>query len=186
MKICITSSGTELSSPSNPHFGRCGYFILFDTDTSQTESFENPAASAPGGAGIQAAQFISKTGADALLTGSVGPNAYPVLEAAGITVYTGITGSVNDALEQYRNNTLTATDSPTSKGHVNMAPADQGSNIGSSNGQGSNMGSSNGQGSNTGSSNGQGRGSGQGRGMGRGSGSGRGMGRGSGRGAGRN
>ncbi len=157
MKICITSSGTDLNSPITPQFGRCGYFFLFDTDTSQTKSFENPAASAPGGAGIQAAQFISKTEASILLTGSVGPNAYPVLEAAGITVYTGIKGTVNDALEQYRNNSLIATDSPTSKGHVNMTAAGQDSGTG------------------------QGRGSGQGKGMGRGSGTGRGMGRGSGR-----
>ena len=59
MKICITSQGKNLESEIDPRFGRCKYFIFYDTETNQYEVVENPWREAPKGAGNQAAQFVA-------------------------------------------------------------------------------------------------------------------------------
>lgn len=113
MKICITSEGPSLDSNVDPRFGRCRYFIIVDTDTLEFEAQENRHAEASGGAGIQAGQFIASSGAKAVMTGNVGPNAFQTLQAAGIDIFTGISGTVRDALKRYREETLAKTQAPT-------------------------------------------------------------------------
>lgn len=103
MKLCVTSSGQSLDDIMDPRFGRCQYFIISDTDNLQFEAIQNPAASAGGGAGIQAAQLIANKGVEALVTGNVGPNAYNTLTAAGIKIVVGLTGiTVREAVEGFK------------------------------------------------------------------------------------
>jgi len=59
MKIVITSTGTSLDSNVDPRFGRCAYFILYDTDSDTFEAIENASRNAMGGAGIQSGQLIT-------------------------------------------------------------------------------------------------------------------------------
>jgi predicted Fe-Mo cluster-binding NifX family protein len=113
MKICITSEGLSLDSKVDPRFGRCRYFIIADTDTLEFEALENRHAEASGGAGIQAGQFIASSGAKAVMTGNVGPNAFQTLQASGIDIFTGISGTVRDALRRYKEETLAKTHAPT-------------------------------------------------------------------------
>jgi len=113
MKICITSEGPSLDAKVDPRFGRCRYFIIIDADTLEFEALENSHTEASGGAGIQAGQLISSKGAKAVMTGNVGPNAFQTLQAAGIDIFTGISGTVRDALRRYREETLSKTRGPT-------------------------------------------------------------------------
>jgi len=101
MKICITSRGTDLFSQCDPRFGRCPYFVIVNDDTMNFESLQNPGPLAEGGAGIKAAQALTGLNIDAILTGNIGPNAFAVLNAAGIKVFTGINGAVEDTVAQY-------------------------------------------------------------------------------------
>ena len=87
MKVIVTADGADLNAPTSPRFGRCPTYVFVETDTLACEAMQNPAASASGGAGIQAAQFVVEQGARAVLTGNVGPNAVEVLQAANIPVY---------------------------------------------------------------------------------------------------
>jgi len=75
---------------------------------------------AGGGAGIQAAQFVTDHQADVVLTGHVGPNAYNALNSSGVEIYIGITGSVRNAINQYQNNQLTKAPSSTTPAHTGM------------------------------------------------------------------
>ena len=102
MKIAVSSTGTDLNAQVDPRFGRCQYFIVVDLDTLEFEVLENSGAMSGGGAGIATGQFIAGKGVGAILTGNCGPNAFNVLEAAGIKVMTGVSGTVQDAVERYK------------------------------------------------------------------------------------
>jgi predicted Fe-Mo cluster-binding NifX family protein len=43
-----------------------------------------------------------------VITGNVGPNAYRVLEAAGVKVFTGACGKADEVLAEYKSGKLTA------------------------------------------------------------------------------
>ncbi|RKY39498.1 MAG: dinitrogenase iron-molybdenum cofactor biosynthesis protein [Candidatus Omnitrophota bacterium] len=106
MRICITSEGESIDSKIDPRFGRCRYFIIADTDTLEFEVIKNPNINSVGGAGIQSAQLVASKKVKAVLSGNVGPNAFRVLNAEGIDVYTQITGSVKEAIEAYKSGRL--------------------------------------------------------------------------------
>jgi predicted Fe-Mo cluster-binding NifX family protein len=105
MKLCITSDGKGLDSRVEEMFGRSPYFVIVDTVTMETKSVGNTAMRSGHGAGIRAAQIISDEGAEALLTGIVGPNAFKALRAAHIKVFEGASefDSVKIALEKFNN-----------------------------------------------------------------------------------
>jgi predicted Fe-Mo cluster-binding NifX family protein len=103
MKLAITAQGTEMDSAVDSRFGRARHFLLVDSETGQFTAHDNiQNLNAPQGAGIQSAQAIARLGAQALLTGNVGPKAFATLQAAGIPVYTGATGTVAQAVEAFR------------------------------------------------------------------------------------
>jgi predicted Fe-Mo cluster-binding NifX family protein len=106
MRIVVTANGNHLDTPISPVFGRCPTYVFVDTETLALEAIENPAISASAGAGIQAAQFVVERGAQALLTGNVGPNAANALQAAGVPVYQVFEGTVRQAVEMFRQGRL--------------------------------------------------------------------------------
>jgi predicted Fe-Mo cluster-binding NifX family protein len=110
MKIAVTSGGPDLDAHVDSRFGRCRCFLIVDLDDMSVEALENPNLSLGGGAGIQSAQLVAASGATVVLTGNCGPKAFTTLEATGIQVVVGVAGTVRDALEQYRNGGLSATD----------------------------------------------------------------------------
>jgi predicted Fe-Mo cluster-binding NifX family protein len=119
MKICITSAGNNLTASVDPRFGRCQYFMFVDSGTMQFEAAGNPAFAA-GGAGIQAAQFVGNKGVEVVLTGDVGPNAFQALQAAGVKIITGVSGSVKEAVEKFQKGELKYTGSPSVESHAGM------------------------------------------------------------------
>jgi predicted Fe-Mo cluster-binding NifX family protein len=121
MKIAVSSSGTDQSAQVDPRFGRCAYFLVIDTESGKTEAVANAAQSAGGGAGIQAAQTVADHGAETVLTGNVGPNAHRALQAAKISVITGVSGTVSDALKAFQDGKYKATESPTVQPHFGMS-----------------------------------------------------------------
>ena len=66
------------------------------------EVIDNAGLGLTGGAGIQSGQLVAAKGVKRVLTGNVGPNAHQVLSAAGIEVYTGVSGTVREAVENYK------------------------------------------------------------------------------------
>jgi predicted Fe-Mo cluster-binding NifX family protein len=112
MKIAITSTGTSLDSNVDPRFGRCAYFIIYDIDSDTFEFIENTSRQAMGGAGIQAGQLMASKNVGAVITGNFGPNAFRVLEAAKIKMYSGVSGTVREAIEKYKNGQLTEISAP--------------------------------------------------------------------------
>ncbi|MCF8085171.1 MAG: NifB/NifX family molybdenum-iron cluster-binding protein [Deltaproteobacteria bacterium] len=106
MKVMITSTGVTTEDAMDPRFGRCSTFLLVDTEEETVQAIPNEAVTRGSGAGIQAAETIVDLGAEAVITGQVGPKAAQVLKAAGIPVYVGGSGTAREALEAFRENRL--------------------------------------------------------------------------------
>jgi predicted Fe-Mo cluster-binding NifX family protein len=120
MRIVISAQGENLEAPASPVFGRCPTYVFVDTDTMRSEAMPNPAMNQGGGAGIQAAQFVVEQGAEAVLSGNLGPNAFDVLEAAGIPVYLISEGTVREAVEAFKAGRVQPIDSANVVAHAGM------------------------------------------------------------------
>ncbi len=140
MKIAVSSNGNDLNAQVSPVFGRCPYYLFVDTESMEFEAVANPAISAPGGAGIQAAQFVANQGAKAVLTGNVGPNAFNVLQAAGVQVFTVAGGTVKEAVEAHKEGRLQAINGPSAGPYAGMGGRGMGMGRGGGRGMGRGMG----------------------------------------------
>ncbi len=137
MRVVVTSNGADLNAPVSPIFGRCPTYIFVDTETMAFEAVPNPAMSAPGGAGIQAAQFVIEQGAQAVLTGNVGPNAFDVFQAANVPIYLVGGGTVGETVEAYKAGRLPSATNASVQAH---AGAGMGMGAGRGMGRGRGMG----------------------------------------------
>ena len=117
MKIAITSVGPALDSQVDPRFGRAAYFVLVDKETLEFTAVENAGAAAGGGAGVSAAKAVIDAGAEAVLTGNCGPNAERALRAADVKLFTGVAGTVAEAVEQYKAGKLVEAAGPSVPSH---------------------------------------------------------------------
>ncbi|MCD6152146.1 MAG: NifB/NifX family molybdenum-iron cluster-binding protein, partial [Deltaproteobacteria bacterium] len=106
MKIAVSSSGSNMDAQVDSRFGRCQFFIIYDTDSGSFESLANDFQGASGGAGTQAAQMVVSKGVNSVLTGNCGPNAFAVLQDAGVQVVTGAAGTVGEAVKNFEQGSL--------------------------------------------------------------------------------
>jgi len=116
MKIAVSATGSSLDANVDPRFGRCSYFIIVETEGNEIKGHEvvsNEAVQAMRGAGIQAAQTVANKGAEVLITGNIGPNAFNVLSQTGIKVVTGVSGKVSEVVKKYLKGELKETKQPT-------------------------------------------------------------------------
>ena len=107
MKIGLPSDGNDLSDSFALQFGRCNYFIVYDAENQKIVSASvNTAKNAAGGAGIQAAQSLIDNQVEVVIAPQVGPNAWNVLEGAGIKIYTGIEGTLQQNIDEFNKGNL--------------------------------------------------------------------------------
>ena len=106
MKVAVSAAGTALDAAVHPRFGQCSYFVVVETDDMAFEAIENTASRLDGAIGIQAGQLLANRGIQAVLTGNCGPNARQTLDAAGIEVVVGCSGSVSETIERFKSGQL--------------------------------------------------------------------------------
>ena len=118
MKVAVTSKGKNLDSTVDPRFGRAAYFLIVDTDSFEFEVVDNSDnINAFKGAGIQAAASLSNKGAEVLLTGFCGPNAFKTLAAANIKVANDISGTIREAVTTFKEGKVLFSDGSNVDGH---------------------------------------------------------------------
>lgn len=122
MKIAVTASESSLDAPVDPRFGRCACFLVIDTETLEFETLDNTNALQASGAGVRSAELIAKSGATIILTGNCGPKAHTALAAAGITIVTGASGTVKDAVAAFAEGKLSPSTAPNVASHFGMGP----------------------------------------------------------------
>lgn len=102
MKVAITVSEKGDNPYLKRRFGRCAYFLITDAETQERTFLDNPSASARGGAGTQAAQFLVERDVEAVISGDFGPNAYFVMESAGVQMFKADERQVDMVLADFR------------------------------------------------------------------------------------
>lgn len=103
MRIGVAAEDDNLlESAVSQHFGRCPFYILVDLEDGElanVESVANPyfESHEPG----QVPQFIHRNGVEVMLTGGMGRRAISLFDQQGISVATGASGTVGEALSAY-------------------------------------------------------------------------------------
>jgi predicted Fe-Mo cluster-binding NifX family protein len=123
MKIAVSSSGPSLEDAVDPRFGRCGHFLIVDTETLDCEAVENSARLLSGGSGIEAAERVADMGVTHVLTGRCGPKAEKVLLAAGIRIVEGCSGTVRQAVAEFRSGAASRGARPSSASRIQPGAA---------------------------------------------------------------
>ncbi|MHA1594741.1 MAG: NifB/NifX family molybdenum-iron cluster-binding protein [Candidatus Baldrarchaeia archaeon] len=122
--VIASQSRGGLDDMVSPVFGRCPAFTVVDVEDGKIVNVsvhQNPAMMAPMGAGIQAAQFIGSLGANVVIAGNFGPNAFTALSSLGIKVIAGVMGvSVREAVQRYLRGELSTVTAPTAPMHAGM------------------------------------------------------------------
>ncbi len=102
MKIAISSAGSTLSSNVARQLGTAEYMMIIDLDTGDVEAVSNPGKGQQRGAGIQAVMLAISNGADTVLTGYCNPAISRQFETGGIEIVTGISGTVAETIQNFK------------------------------------------------------------------------------------
>ena len=84
MKIAITSKGNSLSSNLDQRFGRCAYFIIYDTETKGIEIIPNPNKDVQEGAGPASVQLVASRNVSKIISGEFGIKIKSLLDSLKI------------------------------------------------------------------------------------------------------
>lgn len=106
MKVVLPVENDSMQTEICQSFGRACCFLVYDLEKNAQVFVSNTAATAPGGAGIKAAQIVVDTGAKAVIVPRLGQNAYNVLESAGIKILKAINNNVVENINLYKNQKL--------------------------------------------------------------------------------
>jgi predicted Fe-Mo cluster-binding NifX family protein len=84
MKIAITSKENNLESKMDERFGRCSYFLIYDTDTRGMEFLPNPNKDAQEGAGPASVQIVASRNVQKIISGEFGMKIKSLLDSLKI------------------------------------------------------------------------------------------------------
>ncbi|MHB9940629.1 diguanylate cyclase [Clostridium sporogenes] len=106
MKIAISATGKTMENLLDMRFGRCEYFQIHDTESKEVKILENEGQNASGGAGIVASNQLIDEKIDVIITGNFGPNAFEIIEKAGVKAYKCESISITSVIEKYNKGEL--------------------------------------------------------------------------------
>lgn len=95
MRIAVTYENGEIFQ----HFGHTEQFKLYDIENSQVVRSQIVDTNGQGHGAL--AGFLTEAGADVLICGGIGGGAQSALATAGIKLYGGVSGAVDEAVEAY-------------------------------------------------------------------------------------
>lgn len=100
MRIAISTDGDFVSA----HFGRCPEFTIVDFEGNQVKNKEVVAN--PGHQPGFIPQFLHSKGVGYIIAGGMGMRATGFFNELGIKAIVGVSGKIDDVIEQIKNNTL--------------------------------------------------------------------------------
>jgi len=84
MKVAITSTGNSLDSTIDQRFGRCAFFVIYDTETGGVEILPNPNRDAQEGAGPASVQLVASRDVKKIISGEFGVKIKSLLDSLRI------------------------------------------------------------------------------------------------------
>jgi len=106
MKIAFpTQQDKGIESPVYGHFGSAPYFIIVDSDTGSHKAVSNQNLNHSHGS-CQPLVALGGNAVDAVVVGGIGGGALMKLQAAGITTFRAVAGSVTENLNLIRGDKL--------------------------------------------------------------------------------
>jgi predicted Fe-Mo cluster-binding NifX family protein len=84
MKIAITSTGNSPESTLDSRFGRCSYFVVYDTENQATEFIPNPNKENVEGAGPASVQLVASRGVKKVVSGEFGAKVKSIFDSLQI------------------------------------------------------------------------------------------------------
>jgi len=84
MKIAITSTGNSPESKIDSRFGRCAYFVIYDTESGSTEFIPNQNKENVEGAGPASVQLVASRGVKKVVSGEFGAKVKSIFDSLQI------------------------------------------------------------------------------------------------------
>jgi predicted Fe-Mo cluster-binding NifX family protein len=84
MIVAITSRGNNLESKLDQRFGRCAYFVIYNTHTGSTEFLPNPNKDSLEGAGPASVQLVASKNVNKIISGEFGIKIKSLLDSLKI------------------------------------------------------------------------------------------------------
>ena len=84
MIVAITSTGNSLESFIDPRFGRCSYFVFYNTETKESVFQPNPFKDNDEGVGVAVVDWISAFSCSKIISGQFGMKIKPLLDESRI------------------------------------------------------------------------------------------------------
>ncbi|MCF8381751.1 MAG: hypothetical protein K9H49_19415 [Bacteroidales bacterium] len=84
MKIAITSTGISLESTIDPRFGRCAFFVIYDTATHAIEFIPNPNKDAEEDVGPLSVKLVESRNVSKIVSGEFGVKIKSLLDSLKI------------------------------------------------------------------------------------------------------
>jgi predicted Fe-Mo cluster-binding NifX family protein len=106
MKIAITSTGNSPDSKLDSRFGRCAYFVVYDSESHATEFIPNPNKDILEGAGPASAQVVASRGVQKVISGEFGAKVKSIFDSLQIQliVYNEPEKKISDIIELLNRN----------------------------------------------------------------------------------
>jgi predicted Fe-Mo cluster-binding NifX family protein len=84
MKVAITSTGNSPESTLDSRFGRCSYFVVYDTESQATEFIPNPNKENVEGAGPASVNLVASRGVSKVVSGEFGAKVKSIFDSLQI------------------------------------------------------------------------------------------------------
>ena len=111
MRVAVTFDNGEVFQ----HFGRTEQFKLFDIEEGKINQEQVIDTNGNGHGAL--AGFLKSAGVEALICGGLGQGAKNALDEAGITVYSGVSGDVDTAVQNFIDGKITVQNGATCDHH---------------------------------------------------------------------
>ncbi len=109
MKVCVPTMGPAgMEEYICQHFGRAPTFTIVDLESGDVNVLPN-VSEHMGGVGLPT-ETIFAAGVRVMIVGGLGPKAVQAFSQAGVDVFVGATGTVKDAIDDWRGEMLTRAD----------------------------------------------------------------------------